>query len=99
MIEFLDEIKKIHNHHTFESAIETTNLVDALSNAMYEILTNPDRFHRRKRLFNIVCHAANRVIRNYDSAGLVKYNHDDCMHLIRSYYKSKPEYRNYDAPY
>lgn len=61
--------------------------VDYLSDIMYYLLTH-DTFHRMK-FMDTIYHAANRVIRNYSSAGLIKIDKSCCMTYIQCYRKEK----------
>lgn len=70
------------------------DLIDTISEIMYYILTNPTNYYRKKNLFEIIVHSANRVCRNYIAAGLIPnpYVHpEDVYSLINNYYKSKNE--------
>ena len=59
---------------------------------MYYILTNPKHYYRKKNLFEIVTHFANRVCRNYMAAGLIpKICDANIYSLINNYYQSKHE--------
>ena len=60
---------------------------------MYRLLINPDKYFRstkRSELADLIGHAANRVIRNYQTAKILKEVHsDNCMDYIKNYHKSK----------
>ena len=87
-------------HHLLESEkdIEITDIdkeahiifdeVDFLADVMYCLLT--DNRWARCKIMETVHHAANRVIRNYQEAELIRDNRDlDCLTYVQSYYKRK----------
>lgn len=100
LFELIKELKRISNN-TSTTLIrdiakeKSFDLIDTISETMYYILTNPTDYYRKKKLFEIIAHAANRVCRNYIIAGLIPKTYDmegiGIYSLINNYYKSKNE--------
>lgn len=100
LFELINELKKIRVDILLGYVIPTEksfDLIDIISEIMYYILTNPKNYYRKKNLFGIIAHAANRVCRNYIAAGLIPDAKGYIMSLIDDYYKSKNETKNIHA--
>lgn len=97
LFELIKELKKINNNISAISIYniakeKSFDLIDTISETMYYILTNPKQYYRKRNLFEIVTHSANRVCRNYMSAGLIPRIYDANIYsLINNYYQSKHE--------
>lgn len=103
LFELINELKKISNNVSTTlirdiAKEKSFDLIDTISEIMYYILTNPTNYYRKKNLFEIIVHSANRVCRNYIAAGLIPKTHDmegmGIYSLIDNYYKSKNETKN-----
>lgn len=98
LFELIKELKRMR-YNTSTTLIcdiakeKSFDFIDTISETMYYILTNPKNHYRKKNLFEIIVHSANRVCRNYISAGLISKSYDTkgIYSLIDNYYKSKNE--------
>lgn len=78
--------KKDISFEMYVDGYENFDVIKTLSEFMYMVLTCPHEYYRKQKLFDIVCHAANRVCRNYHMIDWVQYDPEHCYEIINKYY-------------